>query len=434
MFIEKIINNTLILIKNNNPLEEIIIDQDTKKNSENINKTILLLKQSNECNFIFNEFIKYDIINNILFDVMKVNTYDIDIKTVEDYLIFILFEKYITINKRLFFYQRNNNLLFDNSLEYLRKIKESFNIILEIMPFLIKQKYSPDTGEIISLTKKTNLIDILKIKNSINILSILFYENNLKYNNLSIKIAYIYKLYKDSSLDELKEVFNIYNKIIDNLNLSISYKIEENNFMYTMIVNNFIKEFENDKLIKIPEVLKNFNEKKENITILDYQDAIILLYEYIYNKKLNILKDNKDLMEELFDSIILMIKSNKESSSIDHKYKKIFTYNLVTDNVENYSLSEYDDYDDYDEYDEEYLENLRYKEKYQKIKINFSILKIVKDILLKNKDIDYTIFNDYDEINNKLIKIILNKYDSNNLNDINTSDIIDEVNDSNIKN
>jgi hypothetical protein len=395
----------------------------TVEKYHNINKTLILLKdleftpeinrfelatlasEIQQIPNILNKFIKYDIINNILFDVKIVNRYDLVINTIEEYILLILLEKYIIINKKLFKYNLEdaiNYYFFKNMniLEYLRKLKESLNtdIIKTINNFMS------------NISNDILILDKFKIKIYINMLTILFFRDNSEYNNISIKIAYIYKLYNNIDINTLRNIFNIYNEIINKLEINDDYKIEEDNFIYKMIKCEIIKEFVNKKMLNIPIIAKKFNENEDIITILDYQDAIIILYENIYNNKLyDIIINNEDLLEDLFNSILLNIKSNKNSNLISIK-RSYRSYNIITDNIE-YD-SEYDNIEELDNDEElENKEELKYKEKYKKIKIKFTMLKMVKNILISD-EIDKNILNNYDEINDELIKIILEKYNN----------------------
>ena len=422
--IEKSINNVLSLLNTNNMLKIIIKKNINEDYSNNISRLVVLLKELEIKNKL-NEFIKYDIINYIFFDLTKVNTYNININTIDQYLILVLLEKYKIVKNEAFKleinYLDNDDdlyLLIDRDrIIDLKKIKDSINILININ----------------SIINKIELVDKVNIKTYIIILSILFYVDENEKNNIdSLKMGYIYKLYQNIDIVNLKEIFNFYNKIITKLEMDIEvsnprmiyefnyYKINENDYIYKMIENKTIKEFENKKILNIPIVAKKFNEKIDTITILDYQDAIIILYEYIYNDELNInLLDNIDYLEELFDAIITNIKSNKLIKNNNYK-KSIKSYNFIIDynedsdniiiNTKKYNEENGDDEDDEDDENED-SEEIKYKYKYKKSKIKFNRLKIVKNILL-NYDIDKNIFDDYDEIDDELIEIILEKYNN----------------------
>jgi hypothetical protein len=316
-------------------------------------------------------------------------------------------------------------LLIDRDrLAELLNIKESINFL----------------NDITILTSKIELIDKVNIKNYVKILSILFctplnyYENNIfsldlssgEYNSdmwrIPIKIAYIYKLYQNVDKKIMKQIFNFYNKIIDNLKINepncietkfvhklsvdqatstYDININENDYIYEMIDNKIIKEFENKKLLNIPEIAKKFNEKIDNITILDYQNAIIILYEYIYNNTIDSSTINMEYLNELFDSIIINIKSNKIIKN-NNKLKR--SYNIDFNNISNNNNEEsYLNIEDEDE--------IKYKTKYVNYKNRFNILKKIK-VILTTKNFDKSILENYDEINEELIEIIMNKYNN----------------------
>lgn len=398
----KLIDETNLILKLKNKLR-ITIKKDIEKDyTNNINKLILLIKELDK---EFNELIKYDIINYIFFDVnTKVSRYNININNIEEYLIFILLEKYNIINEELLNndsndynddfdnYDENMYLLIDKDILYdLTTIKESLSFIKNISIF----------------ESKIGLIDKITIKSYITILSILFHIpkkfNNYNRYNFDIKMAYIYKLYQNIDKNILKEIFIFYNKITDNLQINNFYIIKEDDYVYKMIDNKLIKEFENNKILNIPEISKKFNGKIDDISITDYQNAIIILYKYIYNEKIddNTL-NNVEYLEELFDSIITSIKSNKISKNIK-KITRSYTIdfsNILLNNSENIDNDEVDD-----------DKNDKYKDKYMKYKNKFVILKKVKEILL-NKNFDKNILNNYNEIDDELIEIIMDKYNN----------------------
>jgi hypothetical protein len=415
--ITKIIDETNFMLKLKNKLRTTIKKDIEKDYTNNINKLILLIKELYK---EFNELIKYDIINYIFFDVnTKVSTYNININNIEEYLIFILLEKYNIIKEELLnndlndlndyddyddfnnCYNENMDLLIDkDTLIDLKNIKESISFIKNINIF----------------ESKVELINKIVIKNYITILSILFHIpkkfNNFNHNRykIDIKMAYIYKLYQNIDKNTLKEIFIFYNKIMVNLQINNFYIIRENDYIYKMIDNKTIKEFENNKLLSIPEVSKKFNEKTDNISIIDYQNAIIILYEYIYNENLNDDNlNNIEYLDELFDSIITSIKSNKISKNINKIARSCridFNNILLNNNHENNENNENDENDGDDEDN-----NDKYKNKYIKYKNNFLILKKVKETLL-NKDFDKNILNNYDELDDELIEIIMDKYNN----------------------
>jgi hypothetical protein len=434
----KSINITISQVKNS--MLKIIIKKNINENyNDNINKLIILIKELELSNNL-SEFIKYDILNYILFDVKIVNTYDININTVEEYLLFILLEKYNIINKEVINDIENININEDINDDYdflfinrdklleLRKIKESFNILKNYNNFI----------------NKIELVNKVMIKDNINILSILFYREDFEYNIFSIKMAYIYKLYQNINIKKLNEIFSFYNKIINKLDINLNYKIEEDNYIYMMIENKILKEFENNKILKIPEICNKFNKNLDTITILDYQDAIIILYEYIYEKNDSEFNNKMNYLEELFDSIIFNIKTNK-MIKINNYRKSKKSYNLILDynddnenniiysyneynnnnennennkdnnNDENNENDEINENNESDESDENIDDkNIKYKDKYEKIKIKFNILKIVKNILI-NENFDKSILTDYNEIDDNLIEKILKNYNENDI-------------------
>jgi len=242
-------------------------------------------------------------------------------------------------------------------------------------------------------------------------------------------------LYKNIDINLLKDIFNFYNKIINKLGIDHENNITDDDFIYKMIDNNIIKDFENNKILEIPEIAKKFSKLIDTINIIDFQDAFIILYEYIYSNKFTNEIIDTSYLEELFDSIITNIRANKLIKT-NKSFKSFKLFNIITDNNDllnisnhefnnyeiNYQINDYDNDNDDNNYDNHNNDNdnhnndndddykkshKKYKLKYKNEKEIFNKLSKVKSIIT-DKNFNKDILNNYNEINDDLIELIIN--------------------------
>jgi len=448
--IDKMINNTIKMLENN--LFKILIKKKFNEDyNNNLNKLLILIKELEINNTQYlSDIIKYDIINYIVYDINKINTFNIQINNIEEYFILILIEKLEIVNANILM-NLNDEEPDNNNLFFLlnKDINNDFKNIKEIFNFY---------KELNNTVHNLKVIDIFKIKIYVHIIYILFYEHL----TLNIKMAYIYKIYQNIDINILKDVFIFYNKIVKYL--KFDNFISDDNFIFMMLVNNNIKQFEINKILNIPTIHKQFNQHIDTISIIDYQNAIITLYEYIYTFKIDDDNLNDNIfLDELFDSILCTIRCSiesekqllnlKKSTNLNSKKK---SYNLITDNMNDSNELIYDIYNSFndvtiinqsdnrndiynneineiddnalfytnmqteydsetsnDEINEDINDNIsnkdiKYKIKYNNMKNDYLKLKLVKEFLLK-PDFDIKILYKYNELTNELINEIINK-------------------------
>jgi len=235
----------------------------------------------------------------ILFNKEEIIYYNLSTDTIESFLKIILINIYNIVNKDYIDYIKN-----------IKKEQNSFNFLFDSNNLLIYR-------ELKKLKKDFNVDDKnlnYNVKTFVDIMSIMFYNRkDINYDIESIKMALIFKNYNYVNKDFLKkEVFDLYNKIIEYLNLD--NKMSENNYFYKMINNNFLINFEYNNYNKITQIKQDFINKKDNIDIIDYQDSFGLLYEHLYinNFELEEDKDNmNEICQDFLNSILSNIRSNK---------------------------------------------------------------------------------------------------------------------------
>ena len=90
------------------------------------------------------------------------------------------------------------------------------------------------------------------------------------------------------------------------------------------------KELIVDKTKEISSIHKKFKEGEDIISIIDYQDCIILLYKFLYeNSYINLDKISNDILNKIFDSCLCDVRANKligltsdgNTHNNDFKYK-----------------------------------------------------------------------------------------------------------------
>jgi hypothetical protein len=235
----------------------------------------------------------------ILFNKEKIIYYNLSTDTIESFLKIVLINIYNIVNKDYIDYiknikkeQNSFNFLFDNNnLSVYRQLTK------------LKKDFSVDD-------KNLNY----NVKTFVDIMSIMFHNRkDINYDIESIKMAIIFKNYNHVNKDFLKkEVFDLYNKIIEYI--SLDNKINENNYFFKMINNDFLINFEYNNYYKITQIKKDFINKKDNIDIIDYQDSFGLLYEHLYINKFELEEDKENMNEicqDFLNSILSNIRSNK---------------------------------------------------------------------------------------------------------------------------
>lgn len=380
-----------------------IIKQDYNNNITNNYKKLLAILHNLEINDKLNDFInilnnEYNIINYILYDNYIINKFNQDKLTIEEYIQLIFISDEID-NDYICLLEENYNL--DNYDELYSLVN------IDKLSDLRKLKTKVKNNKLNLLSFDTNIIDMVKLRNCINVTNILLYydiDNKINnYNLTSLKMAYIYKLYNNIQINDFEELFKFYNRIFFNL------KIDKYNYIHDMIQNNELSYFEKTKMLNIPDIKKNFSMNTDIIDIIDYQDSFILLYEIIYNKKINLNIINNEFFDNLLNSLLHNIRSNKliNINNISNDDTLIKDNLLEFDNLlENNDLLLNDLIFNNDE--------KKYKKKYINKKTEYNKLKIIEMILL-HKNFNPSDLNNFNKLNDELVQLLYTNYIETNL-------------------
>jgi len=375
-----------------------IIKQDNSNNITNNYKKLLVIFHNLEMNDKFNDFINilnsdYNIINYILYDSYIINKFNLHKISIEEYIQLIFISNEID-DDYICLLEENYNL--DNYDELYSLIN------IDKLSDLRKLKTKVKNNKLNFLLFDSNIINMVKLRNSINVTNILLYydiETVNNYNLESLKIAYIYKLYNNLQINDFEELFRFYNKIFINL------KIDNCNYVYDMIKNNELSYFEKTKMLNIPDIKKKFSLNTDIIDIIDYQDSFILLYDIIYSKKIDLTIITNEFYDNLLNSLLHNIRSNKliNINNLSNNNDIISNDNDILEG----NLFEFDNLllnDLVFNNDEK-----KYKKKYINKKTEYNKLKIIKKILL-HKNFDPSILNNFNELNDELIQLLYKNY------------------------
>lgn len=172
--------------------------------------------------------------------------------------------------------------------------------------------YSTSDDMITSPEKLTIINSLQQIKSSSNILNIyfiLFYVPDINYNIESIKLSYIYKKYFYMTSIEFDEIFKLFNLILTTC--SITYQITSDNYFYKLLNTKFISDYQYNKYINISKIKYDYNNNLDDISIKDYQNSFIILYDLLFINNIDNLDDNVGLeftMNNLLDNILASFK------------------------------------------------------------------------------------------------------------------------------
>lgn len=251
------------------------------KNNEIIDKRIIT-KRIYEISYLYFDELKEIIISRylFLFEIIfgieiNFSIYNvINFKNISELYLIILIDSYniLEINSI------NENIIIDYNFTELRNIKKKIN----------------------NLTKKMYIYNLSKndeyyIVNTIYILMILN-----TYNNLTIKIGYLLNYLKYININIIKNALKIYNRF--NNDILLIDKIEE------IILNKNINYLINNELLNIPNC-----KNSKILSIIDYQNSFVFVYEYLYLNDINITK--KEIIKILKNNISIII-DNKNKNKI----------------------------------------------------------------------------------------------------------------------
>ncbi len=446
--VKKIIDKFVDMLKSNKKYRKSIRHKLEIGNSTNNIKIFNLLSGfKNNLNQWINLLSEeYMIFNKILYDIDKFDTYNLEIKTIEDYIILVFLNKFDIVTKdynkyvELYINKPNENSINDFFIDKLtdfRSIKSNIDISK-------LDKYVDG----LELSSKTY------IKNCFHILCLMFYVDlDIKYNYEPIKLAYITKIYSYIKKDKMEKYFNLYNGIIKYL--SFNNFINLDSYFYKLCYDKKILTFEMEKMCDIPKIRKNFEKDEDNININDFQDIFVLVYEFLCVNQIDLdFIDSADL-EMYFESQLSNVRSNKLISIKKRKKSNDFSswmgfnekeiglgekdFDLLNSFVNNFDsniLETEKSNGDLNETLEEYLNDenepdncamednetdinsstnindLMYRLKYERYKISYLKLKQVDKIFQFN-NFDINILNGYEQITDELVDMLLDKYNMN---------------------
>jgi hypothetical protein len=360
------------------------------------------------------------VFNKIFYGINDFNYFGYEELDLNTYL------KLILINK--------NNFITNDYKKYLKNISENddfndFNMISENKIIIYRKLKKYISLQVISKQINDSSFSNLNIFNKM--MSILFFVPKDQTNIETLKLAYIYKNFNLKNIEEIKKNFDLFNKIIKQNDFINT--INNDDYIFDMLLNNHIKNYEYKSYLLIPEINKKYQNNEDSIDIEDFQDAFIFMYEFVYLNKfdLNSYEQTKEICDDLIVSVLSAFRANKlitqidlsefnnESSNnrLDLEYN-FFEITNSKDNEynENNSKDKENKEDKEDKEDEGNIEEKQinnYKKKYEK---NKELYKKIKEVLkiVKNGYFDIEIIKNTD---NK-IDLILNNYRLQNDNNI----------------
>lgn len=289
------------LITNN-----VIIKTIIKKIMEGI-ETIKYHKRVDEIKQIF----KNNIIEHFFIILNSINMYD---KFINSSIFTILFVRILLFNK--FKFQLINKIKTQISInELLTVINLTYYCDIQIYCHYIKTYYTCD--DMITCSEKLKIIESLQqfknVSNNNNIYNILFYVPDNNYNIESIKLSYIYKKYFYISSDDFKDIFKLFNLILKTC--EITWEINENNYFYKLLNTKYISDFQYNKYINISQIKNNYNNNFDDISVKDYQNSFIILYDllFINNNELDNTDELDIIMNDLLNNILDSLKYKNDN-------------------------------------------------------------------------------------------------------------------------
>lgn len=295
----------------------------------------------------FNIFVEkeFNIINKVLYGIDSFCSYNIEVKTIEDYLVLIILNKleivdtnYVVYAKR--YIKKNLNDISDVSenienpnddcLEDENEDDLMNDLIVDKVDDFRHIKKEANSKEIEKYLNGLDNRKVFYIKNCISLMSILFYSSpNTKYNIEMIKLGYIIKKFS-----YLKEIFM--NKNIDNYNKIILYlklknTISKDNNFYKLCFSNKLLFYEIKKMTEIPLIIKKYNNDEDIIDIEDFQENFVFLYDFLLKNKINIDDIEESDLDLYFESQMSNFRSNK-IIKVNNKRKRSYTISNDEDN------------------------------------------------------------------------------------------------------
>jgi len=279
-----------------------------------------------------------------------------------------IYNKLLIINDTEYFVNFINlikeNKIYSNLLNFEYKhYFENFMIddISKLLIFIIiKNEHMCDN---INKIKKITDLTMYDNKKMDKIISRLFIEHNFKVKikkyyriinllycikDIGLLVGYLCRTYTEENHDIFVYCIKVYNNFVSDYNDDSIINIDD-----IIKLKSITKELIIDKTKEISLIYKKFKEGEDVISIIDFQDCIILLYKFLYeNKYINLDKISNEILNKIFDSCLCDVRANK-------------LIGLAPDG-------------------NKHNNNMKYKNKYENYKKKFNQLKILFDLINEN--------------------------------------------------
>jgi len=141
----------------------------------------------------------------------------------------------------------------------------------------------------------------VKIKKYYRIINLLYCIKDL-----SLLMGYLCRSYTEENHDIFDYSIKVYNNFVSEYTDSII------NINDILKLKSITKELIIEKTKEISYIHKKFKEGDDVISIIDYQDCIILVYKFLYeNNYINLEKINNEILNKIFDSCLCDVRANK---------------------------------------------------------------------------------------------------------------------------
>ena len=260
------------------------------------------------------------------FDIIMPDVNITEIKKL-DFIDLKIYNKLLIINETEYFNNFINlikeNKIYSNLLNFeYKNYFENFMIddISKLLTFIIiKNEHMCD-----NINKIKNLIDLTVYDNKKmdKIISRLFIEHNFKVKikkyyriinllysikDMGLLVGYICRTYTEENHDIFVYCIKVYNNFVSDYNDNSIINIDD-----VIKLKLITKELIIDKTKEISLIYKKFKEGEDIISIIDYQDCIILLYKFLYeNQYINLDKISNEILNKIFNSFLCDVRANK---------------------------------------------------------------------------------------------------------------------------
>ena len=274
----------------------------------------------------------YTLIDSLLlssifnFEIIMPDINTLEIKKLE-FIDLKIYNKLLIINDteyfKIFINLIKENKIYSNLLNFeYKNYFENFMIddISKLLTFIIiKNEHMCDNINKIKTLTELTLYDNKKMD---KIISRLFIEHsfkvkikkyyriiNLLYSikDMGLLIGYLCRTYTEENHDIFDYCIKVYNNFINEYN-------EENRIIIDDIIKlkSITKDLIIDKTKEISMIYKKFKNGEDIISIIDYQDCIILLYKFMYeNKYISLDKISNEILNKIFNSCLCDVRANK---------------------------------------------------------------------------------------------------------------------------